>query len=1233
MATEVASLVTRLTADASGLQKGLRDADKEVGNFASKASKSVGDLGKKMAGLGVATAPLTAALGLSVKAAIDWESQFAGVVKTVDATDKELGILEDTLRDMATGDSPVAALEGGQATLAGIAEAAGQLGVEIDAIDEFTETVAMLGTATNLTGEEAATFAARFANVTGLNIAEDIDNLGDTIVTLGNNLATTESEIATFGQRLSPLATFGWDPQDILAYGGALSSLGVSAELGGTNVLKTISDMTVAVAEGGDELTGFAGVAGMTADEFAKLNKNDPEGSFNAFIKGLAGLSADEQILALQGLNITGTEQISVLQRLAAGYDTLDESLDLANEGWDENGALAKEAAARAKTLQGRLNKLGNTTTELQISVGEHLTPAVGDFVDGITPAVKGVSDWIQENPFLAGTVIRVAGAISAAGAAMIGIGGAIAILSPAVGGLAVAFGLLTSPIALAVAGVAALIHFGPELATMAGNIAGSIGAALSGIQIGGTTVGAIAASIGEAINGIQIGSTTLGGLTSAVSGAISNALNGIVIDVSSLTALPGKIMDAIGAALGGTPGRDGADALSEWYANTYGGTVTFPADMFTPLAADIGALISDALDGVVIDTSSLTTLPTTIGAAIRGSFTGGIDLTGVSTWADTNLNRVLDTVVSVAGIVFGGPIGLAIGAAKLISSAIESDFLGIGTFLSESGIGAAVEGAFNDLKATIDGIIASIFGGGGEQAVSMSDHVRSMVDTGGGAGVLGKFGDDLKKGVDVIKGVVESVGPGITEGIEALGAGVGRFIAGITGAETEGLYDAIRPVLGVIGGLVSAGITLAGLGIGTALETFGNVLGPLGEGIGSLITTVSRLGEGDIGGALEALGGGIKKFGDAALAIPGTIANNVLSAIEDLTGVELPDFPMTIDAWATEVERVFSDLGRRITVGFEGVIRDINTKFAELRVTGLQLGVLAGTNTEEEARAALHELASYYSVDAVSAALETQIGSGVIDLSQSYDVQLPGGAPFTGQLLGALQQIDPSILGEEMRWQLEDAFAVAIGSGDFATAGQILSVAPRLELDIDEEAARVGIAAQLKTAIETGDQSLYFAALQMATDIGLNAVEIQQEVTAQVTAAAESATPSATVAVNVNAAVANLGEIVAGITGQIQSALAGTPLGQAADAVGNAIKIVTGTVPSYAVGTSYVEHDQLAYLHRGEAVLTADENRDRMRGGRAGGNTTYVINQPLGNGYQIVDQLRRVENNGPRGR
>jgi TP901 family phage tail tape measure protein len=110
------------------------------------------------------------------------ESAFAGVKKTVDASEAEFASLRKQLTDLSE-DIPVSFSD-----LSGITEMAGQLGVDNSQLIKFTETIAALGVSTNLTGEEAAVMLAQYANVTGMDLS-NIDRLGSVIVQLGNNVA------------------------------------------------------------------------------------------------------------------------------------------------------------------------------------------------------------------------------------------------------------------------------------------------------------------------------------------------------------------------------------------------------------------------------------------------------------------------------------------------------------------------------------------------------------------------------------------------------------------------------------------------------------------------------------------------------------------------------------------------------------------------------------------------------------------------------------------------------------------------------------------------------------------------------------------------------------------------------------------------------------------------------------------------------------------------------------
>src|SRR5690606_30176723 len=126
-------------------------------------------------GLTLTAAGIAAGLKSIVNSAVDFESSFAGVRKTVDASEEEFRRLSAGFREMAT-QIPVSVNE-----LNRIGEAAGQLGIKSANILQFTRVMADLGVATNLTADEAATSLARLANVMQLPQSQ-FDRLGSTIV-------------------------------------------------------------------------------------------------------------------------------------------------------------------------------------------------------------------------------------------------------------------------------------------------------------------------------------------------------------------------------------------------------------------------------------------------------------------------------------------------------------------------------------------------------------------------------------------------------------------------------------------------------------------------------------------------------------------------------------------------------------------------------------------------------------------------------------------------------------------------------------------------------------------------------------------------------------------------------------------------------------------------------------------------------------------------------------------
>jgi TP901 family phage tail tape measure protein len=366
---------------------GLRGA-KHVASFAATSDKlkSFGQSWTRNV-----TVPVTIGAALAGKAAMDWESSFAGVRKTVDATEKQYASMEKGLRAMSL-QIPVAASD-----LAGIAEAAGQLGIKRKAIMGFTRTVADLGVATNLAGEEGASTLARFANITQMPQSQ-FRRLGSTVVALGNAGASTEKDIAAMGLRIAAAGTFaGMSEANVLAIANALSSVGIEAEAGGTAISTAIKTLNSAVVGNTPLLKDFAGIAGMSGQNFARSWKRDAAGTMTSWIEGLARLKAEGKdvpaILYDLGTTLRGTRVQDTLMRAAGAGELLRESISLGNQSWRENTALTEEAEKRYKTVASRLQKLKNRFYDIGITLGQQLLPPLIDLVNFVGPQIATLAD------------------------------------------------------------------------------------------------------------------------------------------------------------------------------------------------------------------------------------------------------------------------------------------------------------------------------------------------------------------------------------------------------------------------------------------------------------------------------------------------------------------------------------------------------------------------------------------------------------------------------------------------------------------------------------------------------------------------------------------------------------------------------------------------------------------------------------------------------------------------
>lgn len=365
------------------------------------------DIGKGMT-IGF-TVPIVAGLTASVKSAVDWESALNGVRKTTDMTEEEISDLANSLKNQALQTTY------SSEELANIAQIAGQLGVRgVEDISKFVQVVSDLGISTDLSAEDAATALARIFNITEGGNMQNLEKIGSVIVHLGNNMATTEPEIVAMANRMASAASVaGLTTEEIFALSAALSSVGITAEAGGSTIGQVLTKIGLEfdnfTAGSENNLEKIAEVSGVTAEQFAETWKNEPVKAFEMFVTGLGNLGEESESVnqILDELGMAGIRESNMLKAMAQaqeeGVDTtqlltrslelMQEAYDGVNESGEEFNALQQEADVRKSESATQFSNLKEAVSQLGQAFGEVLLPVIVPVVQGLTDMIKAFAD------------------------------------------------------------------------------------------------------------------------------------------------------------------------------------------------------------------------------------------------------------------------------------------------------------------------------------------------------------------------------------------------------------------------------------------------------------------------------------------------------------------------------------------------------------------------------------------------------------------------------------------------------------------------------------------------------------------------------------------------------------------------------------------------------------------------------------------------------------------------
>jgi len=473
------TVTVKLNADTHGFTAAMARAATASKQLGSQVKAHGADFDRMASASTKAGLAVTAGVGGAVKAAVDWESAWTGVQKTVDATPAQYARLEGQLRSL-TSVLPVSHQE-----IAGVAEAAGQLGVKQQDVAKFTSTMVKLGTATNMTSEEAATSLRQFMNVMG-TAPKDVDRLAATVVDLGNNSATTERDIVEMGQRLSGTGKqMRMSEPQVMAFGAAMASVGINAEAGGTAMSRNWVTIDKAVRQGGSSLQTMARVSGMSAAQFKKAWQTDAAGATNSLIEGLgrAGKAGKDVSGLLGKMGIKSQYQTDAMKRLAGAsagagnaQDQLADSLKTAGQGWSQNTALEAEFGRRQATTASQMQIAVNRIKNAAIGVGQAALPVLGraaqkvaEYADKFAQLSPHTQEMILKIGALGGASLIAAGQVGKVARAVKDVGLAV----KAIRGVAGIAGAFTGIGGAATKAAGATTGAGKAMSMMGGSTAG----------------------------------------------------------------------------------------------------------------------------------------------------------------------------------------------------------------------------------------------------------------------------------------------------------------------------------------------------------------------------------------------------------------------------------------------------------------------------------------------------------------------------------------------------------------------------------------------------------------------------------------------------------------------------------------------------------------------------------------------------------------------------------------
>ncbi|MDT7484013.1 phage tail tape measure protein [Citrobacter koseri] len=510
----------------------------------------------RIAGAGATTTAAGLAMGAPVMAAVksysSMEDAMKGVAKQVNGLRDDNGNRTKQFYDMQDAikaASEQLPMENGAIDYAALVEGGARMGVtnQDDPYEEqkrdllaFASTAAKAATAFELPADELAEGLGKIAQLYKVP-TRNIEQLGDALNYLDDNAMSKGADIIDVLQRMGGVAD-RLDYRKAAALGSTFLSLGAAPEIAASASNAMVRELSIATMQSKRFFEGMD-LLKLNPAEIEKQMTTDAMGTIQRVLEKVNKLPKDKRLPAMT--MVFGKEFGDDAAKLANNLPELQRQLKLTS-GNEANGSMQKESDINKDSLSAQWLLVKTGAQNAFSSLGETLRQPLMDIMDSVKRVTGALRRWVEANPQLAGTLMKVAAATAA--------------ITVALGTLAVAVAAVLGPLAvirfgMSVLGVKTLPSVTAAVTRTGSALSWLAGAPLSLLRRGMASSGGSAGLLSAPLNSLRRSAGLVGNALKAVAGAPLTMLRA---GMSGIRNVIGMVMNPLAALRGGLSAAGG---------------------------------------------------------------------------------------------------------------------------------------------------------------------------------------------------------------------------------------------------------------------------------------------------------------------------------------------------------------------------------------------------------------------------------------------------------------------------------------------------------------------------------------------------------------------------------------------------------------------------------------------------------------------------------------------------